>query len=170
MKYLILLSIFVGLQSALAETPAVYVVDMQRIVDESVVGKAARSNFEVEVKKSQLKIQTAAKEVEDLKEKLKKQATLLSPDAVQVQQDLIEKKARLVERLVQDQREEMGRKNNAEVGKIMADIGLEIKSLAKERGYNFVVEKDPRLVVYANDSFDITADVIKSLDRKKLGS
>lgn len=170
MKYLILFSIFLPLRLAFADTPSVYVVDMQRIVDESVVGKGARSDFEAAVKKSELKIQMAAKEVEDLKEKLKKQASLLSPDAIQGQQDSIEKKARAVERLVQDQREEMGRKNNAEIGKIMADIDVEIKNMAKERGYNFVVEKDPRLVVYANDSFDITADVIKALDRKKLGS
>lgn len=44
-----------------------------------------------------------------------------------------------------------------------------VQEIASSRGVSVVMEKDPQVVLYANENLDITPEVIKALDSKKLG-
>ncbi len=167
---LLLLPIFsVRAEDGVAIEQPVYVIDMQKAVAQSVMGKAAKSTVEAEIKKREAGLQAANAEIVKLKGDLGKQAALLSPEALAVKRDALDKKQKDLERKLQDMREELSKINNRELGKIVREIDVVVKDLAKKNNYKMIIERDPRLVTYINPDYDITEQVIEALDSRKMG-
>lgn len=147
----------------------IYVVDMQRVLDDSIAGKAARNNMKDDAQKRDAKLKLTQNELAKLSADIEKQAGLLSEDALREKRQQLERKGRDFERDVQDQREEMARKNEEEVGKIVRDAQDALSKIAQELHVPFILERGDGFVVYADEKFDLTAKVIKYLDSKTLG-
>ncbi len=145
------------------------IVDMQRLMSESIVGKAARNNIEGEVKKRQAALGAKKMEIDRLKADLDKQAAVLSAAAVEEKRGAFEKTVRDFERTVQDQREEVDRKKASEIGRVVAQIREVVKEMAAQKKYSFILENDTQSVIYSDASLDITDEVLKLLDSKKIG-
>jgi len=160
-----------------AASPATYaaaaelvgVVDIQRLVNESIIGKAAHNDLESETRKRQLALAGKKAELEKLKEEISKQAAVLSAGAIEEKKSALGKRGRDFEQEVQDQREELQRKNSAAMGKVVLQIDEVIKEVALQKKYAFIIERDDRLVIYADTRLDITDQVLKLLDSKKIG-
>lgn len=155
-------------QARAEEVDAIYFVDMQRVINESIIGKAAKSDLEAEVKKREAGLAKLQGDFKALRADVEKQASLLSAEALKGKQDAVEKKGRELERAMQDQREELTKKNNEAVGKVVQEVDAVISELAKDKGYKMIMEKDARLVVYADKSLDLSDEIIKTLDSKKV--
>lgn len=154
--------------SAAAQTSSIAIVDMQRIIDSSIIGKAARSNVEIEAKKSQAKIGQLKNDLDKGKVELEKQASLLSGAALDERREQLLKRQRELERAVQDAREDLMRRNSAQIGRVVQEIDSVVKSMAQQRRFTFVLEKDQQTLLYADKRLDITEEVIKTLDQKKV--
>jgi len=147
----------------------VYVVDMQRVINDSLVGKAARSNLEADAKKREVILEKNRQELTKLQEDLAKQGTLLSPNALEDKRQIFAKKERDFGRLLQDQRAEMAKRQEVEMAKVIKEIDGVIAEIGAQGDYPFIIEKDPRLVLYANERLDLTDAVVKALNAKKIG-
>ena len=147
----------------------IYVVDIQKVISESVIGRAARNNIEEEIKKKRIVLEKLQLEATKIKEEIDKQSALLSPEALRTKQDALLKKQRDLERTYQDQQEEIAKKNSESMGKIVKEIDEVVKKLAEQNNYKLVMEKDMRVVVYASDKYDISDEVVKLLDAEKVG-
>ena len=158
-----------GVTSALAEENSIYVVDVQRVINESIQGKAARNNVEAEIRKSEAKLAKMRSEVEKMKNDLEKQTSLLSSEALQDKKNALLKAQRNLEVSFRDEREDIQQKHNVEVAKVVADIDALIKDLAAKGTYPVIMEKDPRWVIYTHSRLDLTDEIIKTLDAKKTG-
>jgi outer membrane protein len=152
-----------------APAQQVYTVDLQRVIDQSVVAKSARAELQGEMKKREDMLAEKRSGIEKLKADLQKQASLLSQSAISERQDGIARKERELAGEFDAQREEMARKTDAQMRKILAQIDLVIRDLAKDKNGALIIERDPRLVLYAASSLDITEEVVKRLNEKKLG-
>ena len=159
---------FAARRACAAEEGAIYVVDIQRVISESVAGKAARNNIEAEIKKAEAKLALMKSEFDKAREEFSKQASLLSAEALQEKKEGLQKRETALQRAAQDQREELMRKNGAELNKVVEQVQKIVDELAKSGNYPVVIEKDPRFVVYAGSRFDLTEQVVKALDTKKL--
>lgn len=146
----------------------ILVVDMQRAISDSIPGKAARADMEAEVRKSESRAAGLTSELDKMKAEIDKQAALLSPDALSEKRDEFEKRAQKVERELQDQREELTRKNDGVMRKVVKEVDQAVQEVAKLHGQTIIVEKDPRVVLYAAERLDITAEVVKKVDSKRL--
>lgn len=152
--------------SAMAQTIAV--VDTQRIVNESIVGKAARNNLEVEIKKGQAKLAQLKGDFEKQKSDLEKQAAILSGAALEAKREALSKKQVDLQRAYQDTQEQLARDNEREISKVVKQISTVVEELAKDRGYDFVFERDRQAVVFYSEKVDITAEVVQLLDKQKV--
>jgi len=166
---LLLTSFFAPLLCFAAEKGVgIFVIDMNRVANEAIIGKAARSNVEAEVRKSEAKVALQRQNVTQLRADIEKQASLLSSDALEEKREVLAKREREVERMTQDQREELEKKHNIEMKKVVEEIDLVVKQLSDRGVYPVIIEKDPRIVVYAADRTDLTAEVIRLLDERKI--
>lgn len=144
------------------------IVDVQRIVNESIIGKAAKSNLEQQVNKAKLKVASMKSDFEKQKADLEKQSSILSGSALEQRREALAKKQVELQRSYQDTQQELARLNDKELGKVVEQVNEVVKELADERGYSFVFEKDKQSVVYAAPRIDITKEIIETLDKKKL--
>lgn len=165
-KTLLLALIFACVVPVFAETQKILLVDMEKVLAESIAGKAAKNNFDEELKKRQLVIDKGKSDFEKMKGEFEKQAAVLSGEALNEKREALTKKEKELARLFQDQREELGKKNQAELGKILKQVRGVVDSVAASQNADLVLEKDARNVLYARAGIDITADVIKQLDSK----
>ncbi len=142
---------------------------MQRVITESIMGKAAQSDLQSEAKKRELKLQQKSNQIKELGEQIEKQSSLLSKDALSQKKQEVGKKQKELERAVTDDRQEMGRMRDESLLKVVKAARKAVQDLAAGRGASIVMEKDPQVVLYAGEDLDITSDVIKILDNRKLG-
>lgn len=144
------------------------VVDVERIVADSIMGKAARNTVEAEAKKGQAKLEQLKSDYDRERAALQKQASLLSGSALDEKKDLLAKKERDFMRVQQDLQESLMRKNSEQIGKVVSEVQEIVKTMAKDRNNAFVLERDKQFVIYVNPQIDITDEVIKELDKKKI--
>lgn len=172
------LSIFFALFFSVANASAqefakanepIYVVDMMRVFSESIPGKAASNNLQEEVKKKRVILEKKKVELDGLKQELDKQSSLLSESALQAKQEAFMKKNRDLERAYQDQKDEIAQKNKDAMEKVLKLINESIKEVSEKNKYRIVLEKDLRVVVYADKKYDISEEVIKQMNEKHVG-
>lgn len=144
------------------------IVDTQKVLNECIIGKAARSNLEARVKSAQAKLTQLKTDFEKQRADLAKQSTVLSGSALEARKDALAKKQVELQRAAQDSQEELAKLNEQEVSKVVSQIQEVVKELAEERKFKFVFEKDKQTVLYASDRIDISSDVVKILDKKKV--
>ena len=161
----------VWVSSAAAEaSPQIYVVDMDRVVNESVIGKAARANVQEEVRKTEGKLALERKEIDRLRTDVENQASLLSPAALEEKKEAVARREREFERSVQDKREEISKKHNSEMKKVVTEVDRVVADLSSRGSYPIILEKDPRVVVFASARVDLTSQIIAAVDAAKVGN
>lgn len=146
----------------------IYVVDMQRVVTESIAGKAAKNDLEAALKKSKANVERSQLELKSMQDALQRQAAVLSKSALEAKQEELRKRSREIRRSVSDETNQVARKNNAAVEVIVVEVQKVLKDLAQKDGVRFIVERGQNFVVYANPKLDITNDVIKLFDQRRI--
>ncbi|NMC62191.1 MAG: OmpH family outer membrane protein [SAR324 cluster bacterium] len=160
---------FFGISSAaMAASGKILVVDMQRVISESIMGKAAQSDLQAEAKKKEVRLQQRSNQVKEMSEQVEKQASLLSKDALEQKKQEVMKKQKELERSLADERQEMAKMRDSSLMKVVTEAKKVVNEVAAQKGAIVVVEKDPQVVLYVNDELDITPEVLKALDSKKL--
>lgn len=152
---------------ALAEDQ-VAIVDVQRVVNNSIAGKAAKSNLESQINKAKLKLAGLKNEFEKQKAELEKQSTILSGTALDQRREALAKKQVDFQRAYQDMQQELAKANDKEIGKVIKQVNEVVKELADKRGYAFVFEKDRQSILFASNRIDITEEVVSELDKRKV--
>jgi outer membrane protein len=154
--------------SPLARAESIALVDTQLVLTQSIVGKAARSNLEGRVKKAQAKLAQSKADFDKQRGELEKQAAILSGSALDAKKEALGKKQLELQRMYQDTQEALAKANEQELIKVIKEIQSAVNELAKERGFAFVFEKDRQTILYSSDRIDISQEVVKILDKKKV--
>lgn len=144
------------------------IIDVQRVVNESIIGKAARSNMESQIQKSKVKLSNLQADLEKGKSDLQKQAGILSGSALEERREALGKKQLEVQRAYQDMQERLAKTNDKEIRRVVEEVQKVVDEMAEEKGYSFIFEKDRQSVIYANPRIDITQEVVKILDKRKV--
>lgn len=163
-----LVSLVVAASPLAASAESIALVDTQLILNQSIVGKAARSNLEGRIKKAQAKLTQMKSDFDKQRTELEKQASILSGSALESKKEALNKKQVELQRAYQDTQEQLAKANEQELSKVVKEIRSVVDELAKERKFTFVFEKDRQTILYASDRIDISAEVVKILDKKKV--
>ncbi|MCX6115713.1 MAG: OmpH family outer membrane protein [Proteobacteria bacterium] len=167
--WLVCVFVVVGLSSTtIAQAQKIVIIDTQRVITESIIGKAAKNNLEVEIKKGQAKVAALKADFERQRSDLEKQSAILSGSALESRREELERKQVEFQRIFQDIQEKLARSNDAEISKVVSQINELVKALAQEKEYQFVFERDRKSVLFSSERIDITDEVVKSLDKKRV--
>jgi len=149
--------------SALAQSNVAY-VDLQEALLSSKDGKNIKSKLEKLAKKKKAAIEKAQADLLKEKEALEKQAEMMSEKVRREKAMAFQGKlAQLQESVAVSQRELA--EEEARLSKpIMNKIRKEVESIAKERGYDLVLEKGT--ILYGSSDRDLTDELVKRLNKK----
>lgn len=143
------------------------VIDVQKVVSNSEVGKKALAEVKALKDKKQAEIDQRTNSVQALRDKLDKQKDILSPEAQEKQRNDIQKAITDLNRFREDSEQEIqGRLATALKG--MEDQVLPIiQKIGNERGYSLIMSRDQ--VIYVNTKSDITDEVIRIFNEQAAG-
>ncbi len=144
------------------------VVDLQKALNTTREGTQAKEtlSLKVQVKKDQLA--PREKELKDIQEKLK--SPVLAKEAKAALQKDFEKKAAEFQELASRAQLEIKRETQAAEQKIMDGLIDISRQIAKDEGYNLMVEKNEGGLIYHADALDLTDRVVKAYDEKNPGA
>lgn len=169
--------------SAFAQTPAaagkpikVGVVDMQRISQESLLGKSyatrmdqLESEIRSELTKRQNQVAQIDTAIKALQDELQKQSAILSADAVEKKQQEIVKKNRDRQALAEDSQADIQRMQQAAQQKAQefqvefnTKIQPILQAVGKDKGLDIILDR--ATIVLINTDLDVTREVIVKAD------
>lgn len=153
---------------ALDQSKGIYVVDVQKVISDSEMGKAAKATVEAQVKKEEVNLRQMENDLKSLVADFSKQKALLSGAALEKKEEDLRKKERALKEEFEDKKNTLIRRNRTEISRVVAEVDKVIKEVAQQKGYLFVLEKDPRFVLYSDPALDATPQIIQSLNARKV--
>ncbi len=152
-------------QTAAAPAPAaatkIGVIEVQRIVQESAIGKESLARVQKLQQAKQEDLTKRQKELRDLEQKIQDQGKALSEDAMEKLQKDYQAKAVELKRFQDDAQRELEESQRKELGDLEKRIMPVINDVAREQGYQLVFNKFNSGLLYADDkSVDLTEAVI----------
>jgi outer membrane protein len=141
-------------------------VDFERAVVQCAEGKKASDKFNAAVQAKQAGLAQKQKDIDDQTKKLQNGARTLSDAAkAEIQRD-IDKKTTDLQRLNEDAQKELETMRDELLRPIAQRATALLDAMAEQQGYTMVVDvSNPQSnVVFVNDKFNITEELIKRID------
>jgi outer membrane protein len=137
------------------------VIEVQRIVQESAIGKESLARVQKLQQSKQEELTRRQKELRDLETKIQDQGKALSEDAMEKLQKEYQAKAVELKRFQDDAQKELEETQRKELGDLEKRIMPVITDVAREQGYQLVFNKFNSGLLFADDkSVDLTDAVI----------
>jgi outer membrane protein len=137
------------------------VIEVQRIVQESAIGKESLARVQKLQQAKQEDLTRRQKELRDLETKIQDQGKSLSEDAMEKLQKEYQAKAVELKRFQDDAQRELEESQRKELGDLEKRIMPVITEVAREQGYQLVFNKFNSGLLFADDkSVDLTDSVI----------
>ena len=156
--------IFAGgmVEKAYAKELKIGYVFMAKVFDEYQKTKDSEKSLQA---KGQIKEAERKKLVDELK-KLKDEQALLSDKMKAEKQVVLDGKMKVLQDYDMKARDELLKDRNDMLGGIMGDITKVIIDHAKTEGYDFILNSDPRVMLYGTEQDDLTAVILAKLNKK----
>jgi len=142
------------------------VVDLNSCLRDSAEGKKLYRQLEKKKDAMQKKMDEKQGELLKMQEDIKKQGMMLSPDARQEKQKILERKQREYKYFIEDLRDDFKRAESELIGKIYQELQEVASDIATKGEYTLILEKRGG-VVFNDSAIEITDKVIKAYDKSK---
>jgi len=140
-------------------------INLQRLVNESRMGKAARADIQKMRKQREEIVSNKLWEVNNLKSLLTEKGAKMDPAEKRNKIEALRKAYKEYQRLLADAKEDILREDRELVAIILKKADGVLKRVAKKRKYTIIL-KDPKAIGYLDPSVDITDEVLKGLNKK----
>ena len=157
------LAAVVSAQSAPAAAPTVRVavIDVERLVRDSALGKEAFSRVKKVNDEKKNEADRLQKELRDLEQKLAAQGQSLTDDKREQLQKQYQEKAIDFKSFQEKATRDLDQAQKKELADLERRVFPIISQLGKERGFTLIFNKFQSGLVFADDAADITEDVLK---------
>jgi len=140
-------------------------INLQRLVNESKMGKAAKADIEKIRQNKQAEIDKQLEDIKELKERIETKGDLMGEKNKAEKVEELQRMYKNYQRLVADAKEDLSKEDSKLVSTILEKADGILKDVAKKEKYTIII-KDPDAIGYLDHKVDITDLVIKSFDKK----
>ncbi len=141
-------------------------VDLQKVLNLSVSGKAAKEQLSQKVKKYQDEINKKQEELKKMKDVLEKQGTLLSERAKSEKEKDYQQGLKEFQRMTKDAQDDLQAKDEELTRRILADIEKVVQEYGKQNNYSIIFIRNESMI-YADEKSDLTDTILKKFDASK---
>jgi outer membrane protein len=159
MRWLILLTVLLCTVPVFAQTPTIGVIDVQKVVRESEIGKKALAEVKALTDKKQQDINQRQSSIQAMQDKLDKQKDILSADAQEKLKNDINKGMTELRRFREDSEQEIQNKLGVALKGLEEKVVPIIQKMGSEKGYSIILTKDA--LIYSSPKNDVTDEVIR---------
>jgi outer membrane protein len=159
------LMVFMAGSVAFAANNKVGFINLQRLVNESKMGKSAREDILKLRREKEKTVATQQKRITQLRDKINTGAASMSAAEKQDKVEALKKLYKDFQRMVADAKEDISREDRELVAIILKKADGVLKKVAKKKKFSIIL-KDPKAVGYLDPDVDITDLVLKELNKK----
>ncbi|MDX2168766.1 MAG: OmpH family outer membrane protein, partial [Deltaproteobacteria bacterium] len=116
-------------------------VDLQRALNESEAGRAAKEKFKVQVDRLQGDLKKKKDSLDAMKEQLEKKASVMKDEEARNLEKDYQRKLRDFERAYKDSQGELQQKDNELTVELLKQLQGVIEQFGKENGYSMILEQ-----------------------------
>jgi len=161
-----LLAVLLLAAPALAETKIAF-VDLQKALNLSKAGVAAKQEIGEQVKKYEAEFKLKQDDLLKLKGELEKQSVLLSDSAKAQKERDYQQNVKELQRFQKDVKDELEQRDAEHTKRILNEMYEVLQKMGKDGGYTLILEKNQGAVIYGDESVDLTEQLIKAHNSKK---
>jgi outer membrane protein len=140
-------------------------INLQRLVNESKMGKSAREDILKMRREKEQAVAAQQNRINQLKKEINAGAAAMSATEKQDRVETLKKLYKDYRRMVADAKEDIGREDRELVAIILKKADGVLKKIAKSKKFSIIL-KDPNAVGYLDPDVDITDLVLKELNKK----
>ncbi|HTR02015.1 MAG TPA: OmpH family outer membrane protein [Thermoanaerobaculia bacterium] len=137
------------------------VINVERLVQESALGKEAFNRVKKLNDSKKEEGEKLQKELRDMEQKLADQGSSMADDKRETLQKSYQEKAIAFKRFQDDANRDLEAAQKKELSELERRVFPVINQVGKEKGYTLVFNKFQSGLVYADDTVDITDEVLK---------
>ncbi len=149
----------------LAKEFKVGVIDVNKVLNESKEGAEAKEKMKIRYDELQKRLNDKQEELKNMRGDIEKQKIILGKDKLKEKEDQLEKEMVEFRKIVAESEKEMRDTESAYTQTILQKIQVTVEKLVKEKGFNMVLDRSGG-IVYADEGFDVTDDVLKILNKE----
>ncbi len=162
------LALFIyAVSPAFAAEAKIGYVDLQKALNTSEAGKAAKEKIAKTVKDYEGTVDARQKELRRLKEELEKQAMLLSEEARAAKEREYQQKLRDFQRFTKDIQDELQQKDADFTRQILEELLKVIREVGEKEGFTLILEQTESSILFADPKVDLTDRIIKAYDARR---
>jgi outer membrane protein len=150
-----------------ADSDKIGVVDLQKCIRDSIVGKKLFQELKDKKDSMQKQIDQKQSELLKLKDEFEKQSMMLSMDAKEDKEKDFERMSREFKFLYEDLTEEMGKAEAEARKKILGELEKVVADIGEKDGYLLIFERRTSGIMFLDKAIDISDEVIKAYDKTK---
>jgi len=157
---------FSGLNCSVASAAElkIGVMNIQKVLLESVSGKAAKSMFEAKAKELKGKFQNEENTLTAMQQEIEKKSSAWSAEKKEAQVREYQKKGREFQVKTEDARFELKQLQDKELEPILKTLQAIVEDYGKKNGYTVILDSKIG-VLYANSAVDVSVELTKALDQ-----
>lgn len=156
--------VFAG--TALAEGLRVAVIDVNKILNESEAGKAAKKKMEARYEELKKTIDSRQEEARKIKDEIDKQKVMVGKEKLKEKEDALQAKVNELRQLTQDGEREMQTRQAELTREVLKSVEGKVDAVVKADKLDLVLEKSSGVIHY-NSSMDITQRVLDMVNADK---
>jgi outer membrane protein len=140
------------------------VINVERLVQESALGKEAFNRVKKLNDQKKEEGDKLQKELRDMEQKLADQGSALADDKREALQKTYQEKAIAFKRFQDDANRDLETAQKKELSELERRVFPVINQVGKEKGFTMIFNKFQSGLVYADETVDITDDVLKQFN------
>ena len=155
---------FADTQPARLPAPTIAIVDVQRILQESLAAKSVQKQLDARRAKFQTEIEGEENDLRSAEQDLSKQRSILAAQAYSDREQQLRQRFSSVENHVQERRKVLDQSFTDSMNKVRGALLEVVTNVAHDHGANLVIVKQQAL--WTDQPLDVTDEVLKRLDQK----
>ena len=150
-------AIFAG--TSLAEGLRVAVIDMNKVLNDSAAGQAAKKKMEARYEELKKGIDGKQEEARKIKDEIDKQKVMLGKEKLKEKEDALQAKINELRQMTQEGEQEMQARQAEFTREVLKSVEAKIEIVVKAEKFDLVLEKTAG-VIHFNPSMDISSRVL----------
>ena len=153
----LVMAVFAG--TSLAEGLRVAVIDMNKVLNDSAAGQAAKKKMEARYEELKKAIDGKQEEARKIKDEIDKQKVMLGKEKLKEKEDALQAKINELRQMTQEGEQEMQARQAEFTREVLKSVQGKVEMVVKAEKFDLVLEKTAG-VIHFNPSMDISSRVL----------
>jgi outer membrane protein len=147
----------------------VAVVDVNKILNESAVGKVAKKKIEDRYEELKKKIDVKQEEAKKIKDEIDKQKILLGKEKLKEKEEALSAKVSELRQMTQEAEKEMQARQGEQTREVLKIIEAQLDKMVAAEKIDLVLDRTQGGVVHFNPVLDVTDRLLELVNKEKAG-